>query len=103
MKKLLKPFFFGERDEVNRCTLSAWGFLLTVRSQDPSKPVIMAGMGTGLAPWRAVTQASKSEPMGFSEGLVLYVIVLMFFFFFTVVVALVFFAFWRLSSDLVGF
>ena len=24
--------------------------------QEPSKPVIMAGMGTGLAPWRAVTQ-----------------------------------------------
>ena len=24
--------------------------------QEPEKPVIMAGMGTGLAPWRAVTQ-----------------------------------------------
>ncbi|CAK9073617.1 Pyruvate:ferredoxin oxidoreductase (PFOR) (Pyruvate synthase), partial [Durusdinium trenchii] len=27
-----------------------------VLPKDPSKPVIMAGMGTGLAPWRAVTQ-----------------------------------------------
>jgi len=27
-----------------------------VLPEDPMKPVIMAGMGTGLAPWRAVTQ-----------------------------------------------
>ena len=27
-----------------------------VLPQDPSKPVVMAGMGTGVAPWRAVTQ-----------------------------------------------
>ena len=27
-----------------------------VLPKDPIKPVIMAGMGTGLAPWRAVTQ-----------------------------------------------
>ena len=27
-----------------------------VLPKEPEKPVIMAGMGTGLAPWRAVTQ-----------------------------------------------
>lgn len=30
-------------------------------SQEPEKPVIMAGMGTGLAPWRAVTQAARQR------------------------------------------
>ena len=33
--------------------------------QEPEKPVIMAGMGTGLAPWRAVTQDRPTwEPQG---------------------------------------
>ena len=31
--------------------------------KQPQKPVIMAGMGTGLAPWRAVTQELKGVPV----------------------------------------
>ena len=33
--------------------------LCTCFCQDPTKPVLMAGMGTGLAPWRAVTQETS--------------------------------------------
>jgi sulfite reductase alpha subunit-like flavoprotein len=57
-----KEVRIGEATGYLRKLQPGWQVMCTVRQsaivlpKDPTNPVIMAGMGTGLAPWRAVTQ-----------------------------------------------
>eukprot|EP00971_Amphidinium_carterae_P147643 2926340-Amphidinium_carterae.1 len=56
---------------MTHCTCEAVRTSAIVLPENPKNPVIMAGMGTGLAPWRAVTQdriAQKRVP-GSCNGL----------------------------------